>query len=99
MPSTYFQWFFHNFKNLFEFFSIFNFPFLIFFIKDDLKKTYQRLQRSNWKQIDDFVPFLALEESIIRKIQTYSTHRSHAIRDRVYLLHECFAVILFKKII
>lgn len=67
----------------------------LFFIKDDMKNTYQRLQRSEWNQIDDFVPFLALKESKIKKIQTYRSHRSHAIRDRVYLFHECFAVILF----
>lgn len=59
------------------------------FFSDQLKKRRERLIRSTWKQTDDFVPLLAVEEGKIRNIQM---KQQHVIRNRIYLLNELFSV-------
>lgn len=59
------------------------------FTQDQLKRRFERLSRSKWQHTDDFVPLLAVEETIIRDIQLY---QAHVIRNRIYLLNELFSV-------
>lgn len=56
---------------------------------DRLKRSYERLKRSQWRQYNDFLPLLSISESVIRRIQK---NDSREIRKRIYMFSECFSV-------
>lgn len=60
-----------------------------FSVPDALEASYERLSRSKWEHIDDFLPLLAIDESKIRSIQMQI---NHVIKARIYLLKKYFSV-------
>ncbi|XP_031625360.1 transcription termination factor, mitochondrial-like [Contarinia nasturtii] len=60
--------------------------------KEQLKQRMERLTLSSWKQIDDFVPFLALDVETIKNLRLRQARKNVKISNRIYLLSEYFSI-------